>query len=74
MLGVMDNSKTALQRAFELARSGKYAVVGELRTMLKQEGYAANQLDGPALGRQLREVMRKSKVIDVDQTKVGSCP
>ena len=52
---------TALERAFELARSGKYSGLQELRTVLKNEGYAQGQVDGPSLGRLLREIMRKSK-------------
>jgi hypothetical protein len=47
---------TTLERAFELARSGKYAGVSELRQQLKAEGYAPDQLTGPALLRQLRDL------------------
>ena len=61
MLSAMDNSKTALERAFELARSGKYSTVQELRAALKNEGYAQGQVEGPALGRQLRGIMRNNR-------------
>ena len=47
---------TALERAFDLARSGKYAGVSELRQQLKIEGYSPEQLSGPALLRQLRDL------------------
>jgi hypothetical protein len=47
---------TTLERAFELARSGKYAGVSELRLQLKAEGYSPDQLTGPALLRQLRDL------------------
>ena len=45
---------TALERAFELARSGQYPGISEIRAQLKSEGYATQQLEGPQLLRQLR--------------------
>ena len=45
---------TALERAFELARSGDYAGVAEIRVKLIAEGYPRTQLEGPILTRQLR--------------------
>jgi hypothetical protein len=52
----MDHRPTALERAFELARSGKCADVAQIRQQLKVEGYARDQLTGPALLRQIREL------------------
>jgi hypothetical protein len=52
----MTQRATTLERAFELARSGKYAGVSELRQQLKAEGYSPDQLTGPALLRQLRDL------------------
>ena len=52
----MDNRPTALERAFDLARSGKCADVAQIRQQLKVEGYARDQLTGPALIRQLRDL------------------
>jgi len=57
----MDGSKTALERAFELAKSGKYSSLGELRRVVSKEGYISAQLEGRALGRQLVELIRRSK-------------
>jgi hypothetical protein len=54
-------SITALERAFELAHTGKYRSTTELRAVLKTEGYSTSQIDGPALGRQLRNIMRASR-------------
>ncbi len=45
---------TALERAFALAKSGECAGPGEVKTMLKQEGFSAEQISGPSLMRQLR--------------------
>lgn len=50
----MDNSVTALERAFSLARSGSCMTVGGIRIALKAEGYTIEQIIGPALSRQLR--------------------
>lgn len=47
---------TTLERAFALARTGDYASIAEIRAQLKAEGYAAQQLEGPSLLRQLREL------------------
>jgi hypothetical protein len=52
----MTQRATTLERAFELARSGKYAGVSELRQQLKVEGYSPDQLTGPTLLRQLRDL------------------
>jgi len=45
---------TALERAFELARTGDYTGVAEIRAQLHLEGYATSQLTGPSLLKQLR--------------------
>jgi hypothetical protein len=52
----MDRRPTALERAFELARSGKCADVAQVRLQLKAEGYARDQLTGPVLLRQIRDL------------------
>ena len=57
----MDGTKTALERAFELANSGKIQSVGELRRAVSREGYTATHLEGQALGRQLAQIIRRSK-------------
>ena len=44
---------TALQRAFQLARSGEVAALPEIVAALKGEGYSAVQIEGPSLRRQL---------------------
>lgn len=52
----MSNRPTALERAFELARSGECAGVSDVKERLRAEGFAAEQVTGPVLGRQLREL------------------
>jgi hypothetical protein len=58
MLDAMDPTKTALERAFEMAKSGKFRSVTELRYALNSEGYAGSQIDGRLLARQLQVIMK----------------
>jgi hypothetical protein len=53
----MDPNKTALERAFELARSGRYANVELIRRAVSAEGYFQAQIEGPELTRQLRAII-----------------
>lgn len=53
----MDPNKTALERAFELAKSGRYQTVADVRRAVSSEGYAQQQISGPALARQLRKLI-----------------
>lgn len=47
---------TALERAFELAKSGDCATVSDVTKQLKAEGFATSQITGPSLSKQLREL------------------
>ena len=62
----MDPSKTTLERAFELAKSGEIASVPDLRARLRSEGYVQQQIDGPALGRQLRNLIARARPVSAD--------
>lgn len=53
----MDQNKTALERAFELARSGRYPTVAHIRRAISAEGYSQGQIEGRELSRQLRELI-----------------
>lgn len=53
----MDQNKTALERAFELAKSGDYPTVEHIRRKISGEGYLRDQLNGAALRRQLKELI-----------------
>src|SRR6516225_6776797 len=54
----MDHKVTALERAFESARSGKVSTIAEIKRSLERDGYSANQVDGPFLRRQLMGLIR----------------
>lgn len=50
----MKPNVTALERAFELAKSGQYASSTEIKAKLNREGYSSDQVTGATLMRQLR--------------------
>ena len=47
MVSDMDENTTALERAFQLATSGRCASVKDIRVTLAAEGYPREQLTGP---------------------------
>lgn len=53
----MRQDKTALERTFELARTGKYATVTDLKRAVAAEGYGLAQITGGALAKQLRQII-----------------
>lgn len=57
----MDQNKTALERAFELAQSGRFASFGEIKKVVRSEGYAVDQLTGPQLSKQVRGLIERAK-------------
>lgn len=57
----MDTSIGPLERAFQLARTGKYRNVGAIKDQLRREGYSADQLVGRTLGQQLLAIIRVTK-------------
>ena len=61
MLGAMDHTLTALERAFQLARSGDYASIPDIKKRLSIEGYSAGQVTGGTLTKQLQALMREAR-------------
>ena len=55
----MDHRLTAVEKAFELARSTYCPSVDYLKKRLKSEGYDTSQIYGKALKRQLMELIDK---------------
>ncbi len=57
------NDKTTLERAFELAKSGEYATVDEIRARLKSERHdqVEAHLAGPSIKRQLAKLCADSR-------------
>jgi hypothetical protein len=56
----MDRTATPLERAFELARSGKFATVTSIKKRLKEEGCSVDQITGRSLTRQLDALMKEA--------------
>ena len=54
----MQQGKTTIERAFEMARSGRFKDVGGLKIAISREGYAASQISGRTLLKQLREAIQ----------------
>jgi hypothetical protein len=57
----MDEKPTALERAFQLAKSGTCVSVPDLRKQLKAEGYSTNQIVGPTLNKQLMALIHLAR-------------
>ena len=57
----MDQRMTELERAFQLARSGRVAGLTDIITTLKRDGYSASQIEGPLLKRQLADVIKAAR-------------
>jgi hypothetical protein len=57
----MESNKTALQRAFELAHSGRYLRLDQLLRRLNKEGYPGEQVTGPVVRRQLSRAIKESR-------------
>ena len=57
----MESNKTALERAFELARSGRYLRLEQLLRHLNKEGYLGEQVAGPAIRKQLNQAIKESR-------------
>jgi hypothetical protein len=57
----MDHTVTALERAFQLAKSGRYTSITELKKQLGVEGYAVAQVSGRNLLGQLYELMQAAR-------------
>jgi hypothetical protein len=53
----MSNRSTPLERAFQLARSGRPNTIADIKQILDSEGYASGQVEGKALHKQLRALI-----------------
>ena len=57
----MDAHPTSLERAFQLARSGQFSSLEDIRLQLRREGLNEHQLIGPVLNRQLRDFISDAR-------------
>jgi hypothetical protein len=52
---------SALERAFELAATGHFSTVSEIKLKLLREGYQYEQVEGPLLSKQLVAAIAKAR-------------
>jgi len=58
-----------LERAFQLAKSGRVADVTEIGLAIRRERYSADQIEGPLLKRQLAELIKAARKASVDSAR-----
>ena len=61
MRGTMDHTITAIERAFQLAKSGSYATITDIRKQLTAEGYGVGQITWGALLKQLKALIKAAR-------------
>jgi hypothetical protein len=61
MFSNMDQNVTAVERAFQLAKSGICLSVADLKKRLRLEGYATTQIVGRAISKQLRALIEAAR-------------
>jgi hypothetical protein len=68
-VSAMNRRTTVLERAFELARSGRPRRTEEIVATLRREGFPTEQIEGPVLKRQLLNLMKAARAgsSDVDR-------
>ena len=57
----MDHRVTALERAFQVAKSGKCSSVADLKKQLRAEGYSIAQITGRTLVKQLEVLIKMAR-------------
>jgi hypothetical protein len=57
---IMDPNTTEIERAFQLAESGRFTSVELIRHQLKAEGYSTAHVTGKSLTNQLAAIMRSN--------------
>jgi hypothetical protein len=57
----MQPNMTTIERAFELARSGRYLSLSEIKVRLSIEGYSADFVEGPQLCSQLKALIKTAR-------------
>jgi hypothetical protein len=63
---------TELERAFQVARSGRVAGLTDIITSLKRDGYSASQIEGPLLRRQLTDLIKAARMGGTSSDRRGN--
>ena len=67
MLSGMDTQKTTLERAFDMARTGRHACLSDLINCLNREGYDGWQVTGPVLKKQLSNLIKEAQIVHANR-------
>ena len=70
----MDQRMTALERAFQLAKSGQVSRVEEITNALYREGYSRDQIQGSVLRRQLSDLIKVAREGDLNKRNSKNVP
>jgi hypothetical protein len=57
----MEANVLTIERAFQLAATGRYVTVSELKLRLNREGYDHLQVEGALLHQQLKDAMAQAR-------------
>ena len=57
----MHETISVLERAFQLAKSGKYSTVADIKRRLTDEGYSTTQVTGGQLSKQLMALCKTAR-------------
>ena len=57
----MEPNISTLERAFQLAATGLFSTVSEIKLKLMHEGYRYEQVEGPELSKQLSAAITKAR-------------
>ena len=60
----MDPNQSVFERAFDLAASGRFKTVSEIRRQLRREGYREELIQGPLLAKQLVGAIEKARSLE----------
>lgn len=67
VLLIMHKGVSTVERAFELARWGRYTSVRDAQRALDSEGYYGRHLQGPLLSRQLANLIAEAKCCEAER-------
>lgn len=67
-------TQSTLERAFELAATGKCRTVTEVRLKLRSEGFDVDQITGPQLLKQLNRILDASQPPEAVSTNSAKSP
>jgi hypothetical protein len=65
----VDHKITAIERAFQIAKSGHAPNVDQIKVALLNEGYPSGRIDGPSLSKQLTAIIAVAREDRAESSK-----